>query len=78
VVALEVMLVTSTVQEYIMEMESSRNLTQLIEKGRSQYGTQSFDQHLRDLYNGGVITLRVALKAATNPSDFRRSLTIEE
>jgi twitching motility protein PilT len=45
--------------------------------GRSQYGMQAFDQHLRDLYEAGTITRETALAAATSPADFERALTFE-
>ena len=40
------------------------------------YGSQSFDQHLIDLYQAGVITLDMAKAAATNPADFERALYV--
>jgi len=40
------------------------------------YGTQSFDQHLIELYNSGIISLETAKGAATNPADFERALYI--
>ena len=45
--------------------------------GRSQYGMQAFDQHLKELYDAGTISLEVAMSAATSPSDFQRALTYE-
>jgi Tfp pilus assembly ATPase PilU len=38
---------------------------------------QLFDQHLKDLYLAGEITLEVALAASTSPSDFNRALAFE-
>ena len=49
----------------------------MIEKGRQQYGMQSFDQHLTELYRADIITLETAVHAATNPSDFERALHFE-
>ena len=74
VVACELMIVTKTVQQYIREAERTADLKDVIEKGRGQYGMQSFDQHLIELYRKGFITLEVAKHAATNPSDFERAL----
>ena len=48
-----------------------------IEMGREQYQTQSFDQHLSQLYKDGKITMQTALEAASNPADFQRALTYE-
>jgi twitching motility protein PilT len=75
-VALEIMVQTKTVQEYIRE-DRANELKDVIEKGRDTYGTQSFDQHLSKLYRDGVITLDTARSAATNPADFQRALEFE-
>ena len=42
----------------------------LMEAGHSQYGSQSFDQHLMDLVRNDVVDFKVAMAAATNPADF--------
>lgn len=73
-VAMEVMVVTMTAQEMIKDEDRTHELTDYIAKGREHYGSQTFDQHLIDLYQGGVITFEVAKAAATNPSDFERAL----
>jgi twitching motility protein PilT len=75
-VALEIMVQTKTVQEYIRE-DRANEIKDVIEKGRDTYGTQSFDQHLSQLYKTGVITLDTARSAATNPADFQRALEFE-
>ena len=74
VVAAEIMLVTKTVQEFIRDASQTSAVKDVIEKGRSQYGMQTFDQHLTDLFRAKVITLETAMEAATNPSDFQRAL----
>jgi len=74
VAAIELMVSTKTVQEHVRDRERTDNLKDVIERGRDQYGMQSFDQHLTDLYRSGVITLEVARTAASNPSDFERAL----
>ncbi|WP_224245095.1 type IV pilus twitching motility protein PilT [Hyalangium gracile] len=75
-VALEIMVQTKTIQEYIRE-DRANELKDVIEKGRDTYGMQSFDQHLSQLYKSGVITLETAQGAATNPADFARALEFE-
>jgi twitching motility protein PilT len=74
-VAAEIMVSTKTVQEYIKDPQKSAELKDLIERSRDQYGMQSFDQHLTDLYRKGVIALDVARAAASNPSDFDRAMS---
>ncbi|ADO74565.1 type IV pilus twitching motility protein PilT [Stigmatella aurantiaca] len=75
-VALEIMVQTKTIQEYIREDRTSE-IKDVIEKGRDTYGMQSFDQHLSQLYRAGAITLETASSAATNPADFQRALEFE-
>jgi twitching motility protein PilT len=77
VVALEVMRTTKTVQEYIRDAERTAGLKDVIEKGRDQYGMQSFDQHLAELVRAGTITMATARSAATNPADFERAFNFE-
>ncbi len=74
VVAAEVMVTTKTVQEHIKDPLRTDQLKDVIEKGRDQYGMQTFDQHLTELYRSGTIALDVAKSAASNPSDFERAL----
>jgi twitching motility protein PilT len=73
-VALEIMVITPTIQEDIRDPARTDGIKDAIEKGRQQYGMQSFDQHLTDLYRANIITLQTAVQGATNPSDFERAL----
>ncbi len=75
--ACEIMIVTGTVREWMAESNNPSTIRDIVEKGQSQYGMQTFDQALIDLYRGGLITLDVAKMAATNPSDFVRALHFE-
>jgi twitching motility protein PilT len=76
-VACEIMIATVTVQEFIKDMERTGKLKDAIEKGRKQYGMQSFDQHLSEMYQNKIITLDIARQASTNPNDFERALHFE-
>ncbi len=78
VLAAEIMVNTKTVQENIKDPERTSQLKDVLEQGRDQYGMQSFDQRLTDLYRAGTITLEVAIAAASNPSDFERALNFSE
>jgi len=71
VVAAEVMVVTATIRELIMEGEKISEIRDYIADGRDQYGMQTFDQHLGDLVQNGEVTFEAALAAATRPSDFQ-------
>ena len=75
--AMEVMLQTSTISGYIEDAKKTGNIRDVIEAGRSQYGMQSFDQHLTQLYRAGEITLKTAVDASSSPADFQRSLQFE-
>jgi twitching motility protein PilT len=39
-------------------------------EGYTQYGSQSFDQSLLQLYRDDLITLQIAKQNASNPDDF--------
>lgn len=77
VLAAEIMIVTSTVQDLIRDVGRTGLLKDTIEKGGSQYGMQSFDQHLKKLYEEKRISLEVATQYASNPADFQRALSFE-
>ena len=70
VVAAEVMLVTGTIRDCIIDHERIDEILDLIHDGREQYGSQTFDQHLMDLVNDGTVDFAVAKAAANSPSDF--------
>ncbi|MCC7382105.1 MAG: type IV pilus twitching motility protein PilT [Deltaproteobacteria bacterium] len=75
-VAMEIMVATLSVQEMIKDETRTHELTDYIEKGREHYGSQSFDQHLTELFQSGVITFETAKQAASNPADFERALYV--
>jgi twitching motility protein PilT len=77
IIAVELLVSTKTIQAYIEEPEKTALIKDMIEAGRSQYGMQSFDQALTELYNSGKITLETALSASDNPADFKRALLFE-
>jgi twitching motility protein PilT len=74
VVAVEVMRQTKTIQDCIENPDKTAQIKDHIEKGRDQYGTQTFDQHLTDLYLSELISMEAAKAAATSPADFQRNL----
>jgi len=74
VAVLEIMRNTLTIKDCIENPEKTDSITDYMKSGRDQYGMQTFDQHLMDLYNQGVIDLEKAKAAATSPSDFERNV----
>jgi twitching motility protein PilT len=69
--AVEVLISTAFVRECIMTPEKTRLIREAIAVGTSQYGMQTFDQSLYDLYQQGLITYETALENASNPDDFK-------
>jgi twitching motility protein PilT len=70
VAAVEVMVVTPTIRDLILDSDRISEIHDYIAQGREQYGMQTFDQHLAELVNSGDVSYEVALAAATRPSDF--------
>jgi len=68
--AAEVLINTSTIQEYLLNPEKTLLIRSAIQDGASQYGMQTFDQSLMRLYRLNLITLEEALKNATNSTEF--------
>ena len=69
-VAAEILIVTPAVRDMIADGKRIGEIRDYIAEGRDQYGMQTFDQHLADLVQEGVVTFETAMGAATNPSDF--------
>ena len=69
-VAAEILVVTPAVRDMIADGKRIGEIRDYIAEGRDQYGMQTFDQHLADLVQDGIVTFETAMAAATNPSDF--------
>ena len=70
VAALEVMIVTATIKDLILDRNRTGEIKEFIAEGREQYGMQTFDQHLMELVQEDVVDYDNALAHASNPSDF--------
>ena len=68
--AIEVMINTARVREYIEDKDKTKKIREAILQGYVSYGMQTFDQSLMALYKDGLITLDEALRQASNPDDF--------
>jgi twitching motility protein PilT len=68
--AVEVMVNTALIAERIRTGDLVHTLPDLISEGRTQYGMQTFDQSLMDLYRRDLISHEEAIRYATNPSEF--------
>ena len=69
--AVEVMIATAYIRDCIINSDKTRLIHDAIAAGTSQYGMQTFDQSLYDLYNRELITYDEALIRASNPDDFK-------
>jgi twitching motility protein PilT len=69
--AVEVMITTPYIRDCIENKEKTKFIREQIALGTSQYGMQTFDQSLFQLYRNGLITLDEALRRASNPDEFR-------
>jgi twitching motility protein PilT len=69
--AVEVMVATGYIRDCIINPDKTRLIRDAIAAGTSQYGMQTFDQSLFDLFSRNLISLDEALLRASNPDDFR-------
>jgi len=72
--AVEVMIATPLIRDCIENKEKTKYIREQIALGTSQYGMQTFDQSIFQLYRSGLITLDEALRRASNPDEFRLKL----
>ena len=68
--AVEVMVTTGRIRDFIMDPNQTHNIEIAIREGE-YYGMQTFDQSLLDLYERGLVTLHDAVLVATSPHDFK-------
>jgi len=69
--AVEVMVSTGLIRDYIINEEKTYLIREAIANGTSQYAMQTFDQSLFRLFQSGQITLEEAIHNATNPDEFK-------
>jgi twitching motility protein PilT len=72
--AAEVLVSTAAIKEYIMDKNKTEFIETAVAEGHMQYKSQTFDQALLSLFNGGKISKETAMNAATNPEDFELKL----
>lgn len=74
VAAQEIMITSPGIREAISDANKISEIYTYITKGKRGVGTQTFDQHLTDLYKKGVISIEEAKANASSPEDFERNL----
>jgi len=72
--AVEIMLSTPTIREYILNPEKIPAIHSAIAEGVTQYGMQTFDQSVMSLLRDGYITEEEALKNCNNPNELSLKL----
>jgi twitching motility protein PilT len=76
VLAAEVMVVTGTIRDCIVDPERTEEIREHIAEGRVTYGMQTFDQCLMELVQNDQVEYEVAKAAATNPGDFELKMNM--
>src|SRR6266699_1036670 len=69
--AVEIMIATAYIRDCIINPDKTRLIHDAIAAGTSQYGMQTFDQSLFDLYSKQLITIDEALARASNADEFK-------
>ncbi|MCS6998325.1 MAG: PilT/PilU family type 4a pilus ATPase [Aquificaceae bacterium] len=72
--AVEILINTPSIREAIIDPSRFEEINSLIEKGKSVYGSQLFDQHLEELYRKGLIDYNTAMLYASRPTDLELKL----
>lgn len=80
VIAQEILLNNPGVKECILGKEPLARIPQIIGQGKNSStaasSSQTFDQHILDLYERGAITKETALDAVTSQTDFLKTLVV--
>lgn len=69
--AVEVMINTPFISECIQDREKTRLIRDAIAKGVSQYGMQTFDQSIFQLYKDEYISFEQGLRYSSSPDNFK-------
>ncbi len=72
--AVEIMLSTPTIREYIMSPEKTPLIHGVVAEGVTQYGMQTFDQSVLGLLKDNLITEEEALRNCNNPNELALKL----
>ncbi len=75
--AVEILINGPGIRECLLGKEDERAMMKYMEAGKGQNGSQSFDQHLVDLLEDGLITREVAAKSSRSEGNFLKKLRFE-
>jgi twitching motility protein PilT len=70
-VATEILIGTRTVRDFIQQGKPFKEIVKLVEEGKDQYGMQTFDQSLYDLWKTQKISTETALQYASSSKDLQ-------
>lgn len=70
-VAQEILMGTRAVRDFIDQGKAFKDIVMLMEEGKDQWGMQTFDQSLYDLWKEKRITAETALQNATSAKDLK-------
>jgi twitching motility protein PilT len=71
--AIEVLVANGRVYEAITDPAETRMIPEIIAEGEF-YGMQTFDQHLLDMFEAGMIAMDEAMHASSNPHDLKLAM----
>src|SRR3954470_18340716 len=69
--AVEVMIATAFIRDCVIDKDRTSQIHGAIASGTSQYGMQTFDQSIFNLYQQGFVTVDKALRWASNVDEFK-------
>src|SRR5574337_1880908 len=69
--AVEVLVATGYIRDCIINPDKTRLIRDALAAGTSQYGMQTFDHSIFELYTRNLITLEEAMLRASNPDEFK-------
>jgi twitching motility protein PilT len=69
--AVEVMISTPYIAECVSDREKTTLIKDAVAAGVSQYGMQTFDQSIYQLYRDGYISFEQGMKYSSNPDNFK-------
>ena len=72
--AVEVMRTTNFIRDCVENKDKTKMIHDAIAQGTSQYGMQTFDQSIYQLFRKDLISMEEALRRASNPDEFKLKL----
>lgn len=67
----EILLNTTRLREALIDKKSRRELYEIMEEGRGTWGMQTFDQHIVERFQAGLISQETAIQFATFPKNVK-------